>query len=143
MRSGIAAAAAMEPSETYFHQAVTSANRASAATAAGAQNARKTPNAVATPLPPLKLSQIGKQCPSNTARPAIIIQVALSWEYRAASQTAAYPFVVSSAKVRMPAAGPATRVTLAAPILPLPEVRISLPPKILVIRIPNGMEPNI
>src|ERR1700681_573450 len=117
MSSGMAAAAAIEPSETYFHQAATSANRASAATAAGAQSARKTPNAVATPLPPLKLSQMGKQCPSNTARPATIIHVAPSWEYRAATHTAAYPFAVSSTKVKMPAAGPATRVTLAAPIL--------------------------
>src|ERR1700688_1428829 len=101
MSNGIAAAAAIEPSETYFHQAVTIAKRANAAKAAGAQRARKTPNAVATPLPPLKLSQIGKQCPSNTASPAIIIQVALSWEYRAASQTAASPFAVSSNKVKI------------------------------------------
>src|SRR4029077_17304369 len=131
MSRGMAAAAAIEPSETYFQYAATNAKRASAATAAGAQSARKTPNAVATPLPPLKLSQMGKQCPNKTARPAIIIQVALSWEYRAASQTAAYALAVSSSKVKMPADGPATRVTLAAPIFPLPEVRISLLPKIL------------
>src|ERR1700693_1861720 len=142
MSNGIAAAAASDQSETYFQYAATNAKRASAATAAGAQSARKTPRAVATPFPPLKLSQMGKQCPNNTARPAIIIQVALSWEYRAASQTAAEPFAVSSTKVKMPAAGPATRVTFAAPILPLPEVRISLLPKILVIKIPHGMEPS-
>src|ERR1700688_3285701 len=136
MRRGIAAAAASEPTETYFHQAVTIAKRASAATAAGAQSARKTPKAVATPLPPLKLSQIGKQCPSNTARPAIIIQIALSWEYRPAHQTAAYPRAVSNTSVRTPAPGPAPRVPLPAPIFPLPEGQISWPPKILVIRIP-------
>ncbi len=46
---------------------------------AGGHNARKTPAAVATPLPPRNPSQIGKQCPTSAQRPAIIIQRALSF----------------------------------------------------------------
>ena len=45
----------------------------------------KDAGAVATPLPPLKSSQTGKQWPTRTHKPAIIIHIALSFDERAAS----------------------------------------------------------
>src|SRR3984893_11871073 len=138
----MAAAAAIEPREAYFQYMATKTKIANAANAAGAHNARKTPSAAATPFPPLKFNQTGKQWPINAARPAITIQVALSLEYRAASETAAKPLAASSTSVKIPAAGPATRATLVAPILRLPAWRMSTRPKILAINSPQGMEPS-
>ncbi len=117
-------------------------NSNSALTAASGHRARNTPRAVATPLPPLNLSHTGKQCPSSTARAAIIIQVALSPVKRPASLTAAIPFAVSNTSVRTPASGPTTRATLVAPMFPLPDLRTSPPPNSFVRSSPKGIEPR-
>src|SRR5712691_1429881 len=142
MSSGMAAAAATEPRETYRQQATQRRKSSSALTAANGHRARNTPRAVATPLPPLNLSQTGKQCPSSTTKAAMVIQVALSLVTRPASQTAAAPFAVSKISVRIPASGPTTRATLVAPMFPLPALRTSPPPKDFASSTPNGIDPK-
>src|SRR5271165_1086962 len=74
--------------------------------------------------------------------PAIIIQVADSLVSRAAESTATEPLAASRTSVKIPANGPATRETLVAPILPLPALRTSLPPKVCATSKPKGMEPS-
>src|SRR5271165_5546044 len=74
--------------------------------------------------------------------PAIIIQVADSFVRRAAASTAVEPLAASRTSVKIPANGPATRETLVAPILPLPALRTSLPPKVCATSKPKGMEPS-
>src|SRR6266851_3437152 len=90
--SGIATAAATEPSETYREKPATNRNKMSPPRNAGGQSARYTPAAVATPLPPLNLSHTGKQWPTSAASPAITIHIALSFEYFPATSTATAPF---------------------------------------------------
>src|SRR2546425_12754223 len=76
--SGIAAAAEIEPSETYRQNVTTRTNKITEPRNASGQRTRNIPAAVATPLPPLNLSQMGKQWPARAASAAIIIQVAES-----------------------------------------------------------------
>ena len=56
--------------------------------------------------------------------------------------TAAPPFNASSASVNTPAARPARRVTLVAPVPPEPVSRTSPPPLKRTIKYPKGIEPR-
>src|SRR5262245_32670902 len=95
---------------------------ASAANTAHGVIIRKTPNPVATPLPALNFNQTGKQCPTtaSVAAVATIHGVPVSPVNHRATDTAAAPFNASSARVTTPAAFPALRETLVAPVAPLP-----------------------
>ena len=141
--SGIAAAAEIEPSETYRQNATTRTNRITEPRNASGHRTRNIPAAVATPLPPLNLSQMGKQWPARAASAAIIIQVAESCESRAARSTAAEPFATSRISVRIPASGPTTRATFVAPMLPLPPLRTSVPPNNFARISPKGIAPRV
>src|SRR5262249_13075711 len=60
---------------------------------------------------------------------------------RAASQTLAAPLAMSSAATTTPAATPETRITFAAPRLPLPARRRSDPPQRRAQISANGIDP--
>src|SRR5277367_6212267 len=62
-RSGKAAEARIDPRETYLEKINTARKTTNAANAAHEASARKTPNAVATPLPPLNPSHTVYICP--------------------------------------------------------------------------------
>src|SRR5258706_1944378 len=66
---GMLAAAASEPSETNRQNQTTTAKRINAASNASGHSAAKIPAAVATPLPPRKRSQMGKQWPTSSKNP--------------------------------------------------------------------------
>src|SRR5581483_1779769 len=70
----MAAAAERDASEMYRQYAATSRKIIAAPSRAAGESIRKTPAAVATPLPPLNFSHRGKQCPRNAATPASLIQ---------------------------------------------------------------------
>src|SRR5262245_31552010 len=95
---------------------------ARAAKTAHGSIAKKTPNPVATPFPALNFNHTGKQCPmtASAAAAATIQVVPASPVNHRATRTAAAPFNASSASVKTPAAFPALRETLVAPVPPLP-----------------------
>src|SRR5262245_15458195 len=102
---------------------------ARAAKAAHGAIARKTPRPVATPLPPLNFNHMGKQCPTTAraAAAATTQEVPDSPVSQRPPNTADAPFIASSASVTTPAAFPALRETLVAPVPPLPVLRMSAP----------------
>src|SRR5215471_16006000 len=102
---------------------------ARAANVAHGAIARNTPSPVATPLPALNFNHTGKQCPmtASAAAAATIHEVPSSPVNHRATNTAAAPLNASSASVTMPAAFPALRETLVAPVPPLPIARMSAP----------------
>ena len=105
----------------------------------GQESTKITPKVVATPLPPLNLSQIGNMCPRTTANAAIAEQ---SGPYSEPAKVAIKPLPRSSPKVA--AAKPLfpARSTLVAPILPDPTVLGSVFPANFDRSNPKGMEPR-
>ena len=101
--------------------------------------ARIAPNAVATPLPPLNFSQIGKTWPKTVKNPAIS---AKSLPYSLATKTVAAPFPQSSKSVATAIPLRPVRKTLVAPMFPEPIFLISIFKKNLDKMNPNGIEPN-
>lgn len=83
----------------------------------------KTPNVVATPLPPLNPKNMLQLCPHIQAKPKIIRNI--SWS--AKKTTAAKPLKISIINTAMPAGLPNTLKALVAPTLPEPNFRISMP----------------
>ena len=69
-KMGKLAAPIMDASETYRVKAKITANSEMAASAAPGAATRKTPKPVATPLPPLKRSQMGNMWPSTAHKAA-------------------------------------------------------------------------
>jgi hypothetical protein len=111
-----------------------------AARPAGQASAIVRPRKVATPLPPLKPSQTGKQWPRKAAKPATIAAVSPA-RARAAS-TAAAPLAASSSSVAAAAALLPVRSTLVAPMLPEPMLLRSPRPRARAISTPKGIEPS-
>src|SRR5690606_9531686 len=68
--SGDAEAAPSAASDENRNRKARNSQMAQAKRPAGNQSASSVPIKVATPLPPLNLSQTGKQCPRNAAAPA-------------------------------------------------------------------------
>jgi len=120
--------------------AATAAQTAAAIAPTGQDRARMMPNPVATPLPPRKCSQTGKQWPMIAATAATGAAGAPS--NQCTSSTAATPLAASSSSVA--AASPLwpVRRTLVAPILPEPIARMSPRPAARVSSRPNGIEPS-
>jgi len=100
--------------------------------------AKNAPKVVATPLPPLNLRYILKQCPS-TAESATRDAKSRA-KYFLAIRTGKNDFDISKSAVRKAASGPAARKTLVAPILPLPTVLTSTPLNSLQKINPKGMD---
>ena len=104
-----------------------------------------TPSEVATPLPPLNRSQIGKLWPRMHAVAAAVAVHAGSPLNRIAihraTSTEATPFNTSRTNTGSPYRQPQTRHTFVAPMFPLPCCRMSSP-FIRDTRRPNGTEPS-
>ena len=86
-------------------------------------SAHSTPEAVATPLPPLKPKNSGNKCPRNTVIATSAIPVSVMPKRAAkyfASSTAATPLNVSPNNVKIAAFLLPLLSTLVAPGLPLP-----------------------
>ena len=107
--------------------------------AAGQVAARRMPHVMATPLPPLNLSQTGNRCPRKALPPA---KTAMSGPSRPEIQKAAAPLPPSSNTVNAARALLPVRSTLVAPMLPEPIWRISPWPEIFVSTSPKGIEPR-
>ena len=97
------------------------------------------PPPTATPLPPLNRSQTGNTWPAMAAPAAIAGQGSSVRTF--ASTTATIPLPMSAAMTAMPQPRPRLRKTLAAPRLPLPTVRRSMP-RAFPARNANGIEPR-
>ena len=97
------------------------------------------PPPTATPLPPLKRSHTGNTCPAIAA-PAAIAGQGSSVIARAIT-TASTPLPTSASSTAMPVLRPSARKALAAPRLPLPTVRRSMP-FARPARKENGIEPS-
>ena len=120
--------------------AAVSAQVAQAIRPNGQFSAITVPRNVATPLPPLKRSQMGKQWPKKAAPPARIAAVSPpKWR---ASRTAMAPLPESSSSVASAAPLLPVRSTLVAPMLPEPIWRRSPRPRARVMTRPKGTEPR-
>jgi len=84
--------------------------------------ARRAPIIVATPLPPLKLKNIGKICPSKLARPQRQI-INSELPKNVASKTGIKPFNMSPVRVRNASLLPCKRMIFVAPGFPEPLLR--------------------
>ena len=101
--------------------------------------ANNIPRYVATPFPPLNLSQIGKRCPKNANRDDKWINSGKCCEVII---TAKYPFETSNKRVvKAKYLFPVLR-TFVAPIFPDPIFLISTLLKIFVNISPKGTEPH-
>src|SRR5690606_16718128 len=100
---------------------------------------KQTPAAVATPLPPLNLSQTGKQCPTTAPSAA---NPAASGHQRQARNTGTKPLARSSNSTAAASHLLPVRNTLVAPILPEPMARMSPFPAALASSRPNGIDPS-
>ena len=105
-----------------------------------------TPNAVATPFPPLKPKKIGKVCPNTTkiaasctkvSAPSLVIRPVIY-----AIKTATTPFKMSHIKVIIEAFFPTVRSTFVVPAFPLPFSLTSKPAIFLLIITEKLMLPN-
>jgi len=101
--------------------------------------ARSTPSDVATPLPPLNLSQMGKQWPIIAPRPNVSALVGSA--YKPSMNMGSAPLAASSRSVARASFLLPVRRTLVAPILPEPMARKSVSPKMRVRINPNGTDP--
>lgn len=101
--------------------------------------AKRMPSAVATPLPPLNLSQMGKQWPTIAPRPKSKANSGV--EYRLRRKIGSAPFAASRRRVARASFLLPVRRTFVAPILPEPIVRRSVSPNRRVRMRPNGIEP--
>ena len=116
----VATSAASE--ETLKPNAMTSQTKAQSRAVAG-ERASKTPNAVATPLPPLKLKNIGHIWPTNAAMATSAIVASDKFKAscrQRAKMTATKPFTASPSRVSAAAFFLPLRKTLVAPGLPEP-----------------------
>src|SRR6266481_3221712 len=136
-RAPASAAADTDASETYRQKRATITKTATAAATPPQEIIRKTPSAVATPLPPENFSHTGKTWPKIAASPAYIMNRMLPSEKCPASQTAKNPFAASRTSVATPMDKPAVRATLAAPMFPLPIARTSPPLRARTSKYPN------
>ena len=144
-------AAAVEETDTYFVISTTGKKNTKAATPANGTVANKTPNEVATALPPLNFKKIEKQCPITAARPYIAymlspsITIGLCHTLLASkiyiTNITNVPFITSHKPDRRPSLKPNILTALVEPILPLPLVLKSLPAALPIIN-PNGIEPS-
>ncbi|MCX7943735.1 MAG: hypothetical protein N2746_04435 [Deltaproteobacteria bacterium] len=100
-----------------------------------------TPNAVATPFPPLNFKNKENICP-NTARNPLANPMLLS-KNLVPKITGSRPFEKSHKKVNNPGIIPTVLITFAVPMFPEPMFLISLPLKALENNRPNGIEPII
>jgi len=100
--------------------------------------AKNAPRVVATPLPPLNLRYMLKQCP--TTAESATTDARSKAKYFLAIRTGKNDFEISKSAVRKAASGPAARKTLVAPILPLPTVLTSTPLNNLQNINPKGMD---
>src|SRR6267154_3277513 len=108
--------------------------------AARGARASVTPRPVATPLPPRKRSQTGKQWPTTAATPQAAPRDDESADFEA-KKAGKKPFRASSSSVETAAVRPAARATLVAPMFPDPIARTSRPEASFAMKRPNGIEP--
>lgn len=101
----------------------------------------KTPRLVATPFPPEKDKKIEKECPIIHAKPVTIGNQTMEVNTMG-KITAMLPLMTSPKNTSNPYFQPNTRRALVAPILPLPELRISDLHVRFDITIEDGMEPS-
>ena len=120
-----------------------------APSAANGTTAASPPTAQAIPLPPLKCRKQLNMCPSTTARitaaaptPPAGGAITCLPTSKFSSSTGSKPLQKSSKKQILPAVLPTERVTLVAPILPEPTLRISMPCSLPIMK-PNGIDPII
>lgn len=104
--------------------------------------ANSTPNAVATPFPPLKFKNIGNRCPRKTAIDTAAIKGKLSATKYCANITATVPLAASPSNVKAAAAFLPLRNTFVAPGFCDPYVRGSGKEKALLINTAKDTEPN-
>ena len=100
--------------------------------------ANKIPKYVATPLPPLNLSQIGKMWPRKHNKEEIC---EYSGKNLSVNMTGIKPFNMSKIRVKRAKNFLPVLKTFVAPILPEPIFLTSSPENILVNKSPNGIEP--
>ena len=96
------------------------------------ESPNKTPNVVATPLPPLNLKKIVQLCPQIQPTPAKIQKLsneilALIPRMFGRIATGKNPFKISNANTVIPQPLPKSLRALVAPTLPEPNLRISVP----------------
>ena len=113
---------------------------AAAAKPARGCSPKVTPNAVATPIPPLKSKKIGYMCPSSAPKPTKAM-VAVSSVRAFAMATGSRPFTKSPARVMAAGFLPPRRSTLVAPGLPDPSLRGSGNPSALQTKIAAETDP--
>ena len=127
-RGGRDKAAAREAKETMRLAAKIASQTKRTKRAVRGERPTKTPKLVATPLPPLNFRNIEKVWPIIAARPMAIIHhpdgERQAWRARIVGRK---PLAASSRRVAAAGPLPITRRILAAPMLPLPFVRISIP----------------
>src|SRR4051812_18572445 len=109
-QSSAAAAPASEPTLEMRTIAYVASQTAAPASAASGASASATPRPVATPLPPRKRSQTGKQCPTTAATPQAAPSDLESADF-AAKKAGKNPFRASSTSVASAAVRPAARAT--------------------------------
>src|ERR1700722_15927129 len=141
----MATAAMIDARETYRQMAKIIAQTPNAQRNGTGRNASMAPELVATPLPPLNFNQHVQLWPAITKIQQVICNVVGStlgnWNKRGAMYTGRKPFAASINNTARPGPFPSARITLVAPILPLPTLRISIP-RALAQRKPVGMEPR-
>ncbi len=101
---------------------------------------KRIPKNVATPFPPLKKRNTEKRWPQNTPRAA-------KWDaviprYCSVTMTAIIPLLISKRRVAIAAILLPVLSTLVAPMFPEPIFLRFPKPKVLVIKIPVGIDPR-
>src|SRR6185437_8097223 len=128
--SGRRTAATSEASDTYPERYTVAAHATSEISVGIVASARKTPPAVATPLPPAFHRRNGERtCPRMATMPNASAHCAGAGLAipRGRSHTGKAPLAVSNSSTASPAFQPSTRNTLVAPRLPEPCSRRSMP----------------
>jgi hypothetical protein len=105
------------------------------------ENTRKTPAEVETPLPPLNFSQIGNMCPRMQKKDEANVSNGSQKILMPPATT--IPLQASRRRVNKATFFPPDRRTLVAPVLPEPQVLISIPLHSFVKMKPVGNEPTM
>ena len=138
--AGAGREAPIEANETIRETPKISTKAVATHKAAPGQSPSRTPNPVATPLPPRKRRNTGKTFPATAANAAAPDTHGAAPSDRART-TGSSPLARSPASVRTPRRLPAVRATLVAPMFPFPSARTSTP-EVLTSSRPVGIEPS-
>src|SRR5579872_147931 len=117
--------ARIEPTEEYVVAPAPTAQPAIETSPAGHDSAKIAPNEVATPFPPLNASHGEKQCPI-TAQPATIAPRCVSCKSCITQSAGMTPLAASRIRTATAPPFPSVRSAFIAPMLPLPDLRMSV-----------------